>query len=134
MLISHIVSIPLRLHNNRITIARIAPPPSSCPRFTAFLPTPDPRGSSDAVHHLAMASAGMPVWIDAAHATKKGLAHNKITIIDAVTVITGRFIFTEAAESRNAENIFLVRDKSAATRYLENWLVHAGHSEAYMGR
>ncbi len=64
----------------------------------------------------------------------KGLAHNKIIIVDAVTVMTGSFIYTEAAETRNAENILLVRDKAVAARYLENWREHAGHSEAYAGK
>ncbi len=81
-----------------------------------------------------LADAGISVLIDAAHATRKGLAHNKIMIIDLATVMTGSFNFTEAAETRNAENIFLVRDKAAAAKYLKNWQDHAGHSEAYMGR
>src|SRR5512143_1406241 len=38
-----------------------------------------------------LSAAGIPVWIDAFHATRKGLAHNKIIIIDAATVMTGSF-------------------------------------------
>lgn len=44
---------------------------------------------------------GVPTYFDSAQA----IAHNKIMVIDQETVITGSFIFTKAAEERNAENI-----------------------------
>lgn len=58
----------------------------------------------------------------------------RIKIIDGVTVITGSFNFTKAAEEKNAENLFIIRDKALAERYIENWRLHAGHSEPYKGR
>lgn len=74
--------------------------------------------------------AGIPVRIDAEHA----IAHNKIIILDGETVITGSFNFTKAAEEWNAENLLVIRDKELAGRYMENWRIHAGHSEEYRGR
>jgi len=41
---------------------------------------------------------GIPCFIDAQHA----IAHNKVMVIDARTVITGSFNFTKAAEDNNA--------------------------------
>ena len=74
-----------------------------------------------------LAAAGIPVKIDAVHR----IAHNKVMVIDGETVITGSFNFTEAAELRNAENVFIVWDRAAAEKYLENWRVHEGHSQGF---
>lgn len=65
--------------------------------------------------------------IDAAHA----IAHNKVMIIDGETVITGSFNFTKAAEEKNAENLLVIHDRALATKYMENWKEHAGHSAVY---
>lgn len=70
---------------------------------------------------------GIPVYIDAAHA----IAHNKVMIIDGVTVVTGSFNFTKAAEEKNAENLLVIKDKELARIYMENWERHQGHSEGY---
>lgn len=75
-----------------------------------------------------LSRAGIPTYIDAAHA----IAHNKVMIVDGETVITGSFNFTKAAEYRNAENLLIIRDRSVAARYLENWQRHRAHSEAYV--
>lgn len=77
-----------------------------------------------------LANAKIPTYIDAAHA----IAHNKVIIIDKRTVITGSFNFTRAAEERNAENLLIIRDKDLASLYLDNWLKHKQHSEAYLPR
>ena len=74
-----------------------------------------------------VAQAGIPVRIDAAHA----IAHNKIMVIDAETVITGSFNFTESAEERNAENLVVLKDKVLAARYEGNWQTHRTHSQSY---
>lgn len=74
-----------------------------------------------------LANSGIPTRIDSAHA----IAHNKIIIIDGETVITGSFNFTRAAEEKNAENLLIIRDKTLACKYLENWYTHASHSEPY---
>jgi phosphatidylserine/phosphatidylglycerophosphate/cardiolipin synthase-like enzyme len=77
-----------------------------------------------------LANAGISTKIDAAHA----IAHNKVMIIDNETVITGSYNFTKAAEENNAENLFVVRDKELASRYIENWQLHDGHSEPYQAQ
>jgi phosphatidylserine/phosphatidylglycerophosphate/cardiolipin synthase-like enzyme len=74
-----------------------------------------------------LVQAGVPVMIDKKHA----IAHNKIMIIDGVTVLTGSFNFTNAAEDKNAENLLVVRDKVVARKYRNNWNSHNKHSEAY---
>ena len=82
-------------------------------------------GSADFTAH-----AGIPTYIDAAHA----IAHNKIMVIDKSIVITGSFNFTKAAETNNAENLLLIRSKELAKTYIENWERHKEHSERYEGR
>lgn len=69
----------------------------------------------------------VPVLIDAKHA----IAHNKVMIIDGVTVVTGSFNFTKAAEESNAENLLVIRDASIAQKYLANFAEHLKHAEAY---
>lgn len=72
-----------------------------------------------------LAHAGIPTWIDAAHA----IAHNKVMVIDGATVVTGSFNFTKGAEERNAENLFVIKDAGLASLYAENWESHRRHSE-----
>ena len=69
--------------------------------------------------------AGIPVWID----TVRGLAHNKVMVIDAGTVITGSFNFTKSAEESNAENLLVIRDPALAALYARYWAERLGHSE-----
>jgi phosphatidylserine/phosphatidylglycerophosphate/cardiolipin synthase-like enzyme len=71
----------------------------------------------------------IPCFIDAQHA----IAHNKVMVIDARTVITGSFNFTKAAEENNAENLLVIQDAEMAARYAQNWAVHREHSEPYTG-
>ena len=77
-----------------------------------------------------LANAGIPTYIDAKHL----IAHNKIIIIDRLTVITGSFNFTRAAEERNAENLLIIASADIAKLYLENWTEHKEHSEVYQRR
>ena len=78
-----------------------------------------------------LAHAGIATFIDAKHA----IAHNKVMVIDADTVITGSFNFTKAAESSNAENLLVLHESpELARRYAENWEAHRTHSEPYAGR
>lgn len=72
--------------------------------------------------------AGIETYIDSKHA----IAHNKIIIVDGVSVITGSFNFTKAAEERNAENVLIIRDSKVAATYEQNWRAHFEHSEAYV--
>lgn len=59
----------------------------------------------------------IPVWID----SRVAIAHNKVMVIDAETVITGSFNFTKAAQFKNAENVLVIQDKSLAAAYTANW-------------
>ena len=72
-------------------------------------------------------ASGIPVLVDAAHA----IAHNKVMIIDGETVVTGSFNFTESAESRNAENLLVIKDRELAVQYTGNWRAHQAHSQPY---
>jgi phosphatidylserine/phosphatidylglycerophosphate/cardiolipin synthase-like enzyme len=58
-----------------------------------------------------LANQGVPTNIDA----EPAIAHNKVTVIDGETVITGSFSFTKAAQEKNAENVLIIRDKALAT-------------------
>jgi phosphatidylserine/phosphatidylglycerophosphate/cardiolipin synthase-like enzyme len=70
-------------------------------------------------------AAGIEVRSDGKHA----IQHNKVMLIDDDIVITGSYNFTKSAESRNAENIMIVRSSYAAKRYADNWKSHWEHSE-----
>jgi phosphatidylserine/phosphatidylglycerophosphate/cardiolipin synthase-like enzyme len=70
-------------------------------------------------------AAGIEVRSDGKHA----IQHNKVMLIDDDIVITGSYNFTKSAESRNAENIMIVRSSYAAKRYADNWKLHWEHSE-----
>ena len=75
-------------------------------------------------------AAGIALWTDAVHPC----AHNKVMILDGEVVITGSFNFTNQAERSNAENLLVIRDRTIAKRYEENWQEHASHSEVYSER
>lgn len=70
---------------------------------------------------------GIPVYVDAAHA----IAHNKVMVIDGLTIVTGSFNFTKAAEERNAENLLIIKDKELASLYMRNLKKHQEHSDVY---
>ena len=79
-----------------------------------------------------IAAEGVPVFTDSDHTS----AHNKVILIDAdspdVTLITGSFNFTHAAQYRNAENVLLIRGNAAlADLYVQNWHRHYKHSQPY---
>ena len=79
-----------------------------------------------------IAAEGVPVFTDSDHTS----AHNKVIVIDAdspdVTLITGSFNFTHAAQYRNAENVLLIRGNAAlADLYVQNWYRHYKHSQPY---
>jgi phosphatidylserine/phosphatidylglycerophosphate/cardiolipin synthase-like enzyme len=75
----------------------------------------------------AFSKGGVAVYLDGNHAS----AHNKVIIIDRETVLTGSFNFTYSAETKNAENILIVKSKSLAGLYAENWYSHVKHSSKY---
>lgn len=59
---------------------------------------------------------------------KHAIQHNKVMVIDQDVVITGSYNFTNSAETRNAENIMIVKSEYAARRYLDNWNHHWEHA------
>jgi phosphatidylserine/phosphatidylglycerophosphate/cardiolipin synthase-like enzyme len=71
----------------------------------------------------------IPCFIDGQHA----IAHNKVMVVDAQTVITGSFNFTEVAEENNAENLLVIQDADMAAKYAQNWKARREHSEPYTG-
>jgi phosphatidylserine/phosphatidylglycerophosphate/cardiolipin synthase-like enzyme len=75
-----------------------------------------------------LAAGGVPIFIDSFH--QPGIAHNKVMVIDSVTVITGSFNFTNAAEERNAENLLVIQDAALAAAYQRNFAAHLAHSSA----
>ncbi len=56
------------------------------------------------------------------------IAHNKVMIVDDNIVITGSFNFTNSAQTRNAENLLVLRSTDLARNYKTNWLEHWKHS------
>lgn len=72
-----------------------------------------------------LAKSGALVLVDRKHA----IHHSKYMVIDNLTTVTGSFNFTPAAETRNAENLIIIRDATVAKQYAENWQQHAQHSE-----
>ncbi len=68
--------------------------------------------------------AQVPLRLDGQHA----IAHNKVMVMDGQTVITGSYNFTNAAQSRNAENLLILGSSELAQNYKDNWLKHWEHS------
>ena len=65
--------------------------------------------------------AGIPIIID----QTLGIAHNKIMIIDDTHVITGSFNWTHSAQTRNAENVVVIRGQDYCKRFKKNWYKRA---------
>ena len=59
-----------------------------------------------------------------------GIAHNKVMIIDDQYVLTGSFNWTEAAETRNAENLLLIKDSKTNSLYKAAWHRRAEQAQA----
>ncbi len=79
-----------------------------------------------------IAEAGVPVLLDAQHAS----AHNKIMVIDGgradCAVISGSYNFTHAAQFRNAENVVMLRgNPPLCEAFRRNWDQHKAHSSPY---
>ena len=88
--------------------------------------------SGGAVRDLAR--RGVPVWLDGNFAA----AHNKVMIVDAATphaaIVTGSFNYTTAAQTRNAENVLIVRhDSPLALQYRANFLRLRDRATRYDG-
>jgi phosphatidylserine/phosphatidylglycerophosphate/cardiolipin synthase-like enzyme len=66
-----------------------------------------------------LVQAKVPVWLD----NRFAAAHSKVILFDGVHVLTGSFNFTQAAQSKNAENVLLTLYAPKLTaRYKENYL------------
>jgi len=78
----------------------------------------------------ALAQAGIVTLIDGAHPA----ANNNVMVIDAQVVLTGGFTFTAASERDNAENLLVIHAPGLATRYGDNWKLHAAHSTRFGAR
>ena len=68
--------------------------------------------------------AGVPTFFDTAHRT----AHDKIIIVDDNIVLTGSFNFVKVAETKNGENLLILKSKPLAEEYVKNWEKHFSHS------
>ena len=66
----------------------------------------------------------IPLRLDAGHA----IAHNKVIVVDGELVITGSFNFTNSAQTRNAENLLVLKSTELADSYKANWQNHCNHS------
>lgn len=66
-----------------------------------------------------LANAGIPVRINSRYA----IQHSKIMIIDEHTVETGSFNFSNAAATRNSENVLVIWNQpELAKQYTDYWL------------
>jgi phosphatidylserine/phosphatidylglycerophosphate/cardiolipin synthase-like enzyme len=79
-----------------------------------------------------LANEGVPTRID----SKYAIMHNKFLIVDGVTVETGSFNYTKAAEQHNAENVLILRDypdvaKQYETRWEKLWNESADYKANY---
>lgn len=72
-----------------------------------------------------LADGGVVVLLDSAEA----IAHNKVILVDAKSLVTGSYNFTAAAAERNAENALFLESPEIAGAYLANWERHAGHAK-----
>lgn len=79
--------------------------------------------NNNSIYHQLKAAS-----IDVALDKMRGIAHNKVMIIDSHKVITGSFNFTKAADISNAENVLFIDDPSLAAQYLSNWQSRKKHS------
>jgi len=82
----------------------------------------------------ALARQGIAVWLDGNFAA----AHNKVMIVDGESprgaVATGSFNYTGAAQSRNAENVLIVRrDPALASQYRANFMRLRDRASRYDG-
>ena len=66
----------------------------------------------------------IPLRLDGGHA----IAHNKVIVVDGELVITGSFNFTNSAQTRNAENLLVLKSSGLADSYKTNWQTHWNHS------
>jgi len=64
-----------------------------------------------------LANQGVMVRIDYRYA----ILHDKFIVVDGVTMETGSFNLTSAAEFKNAENVLVLHDPAVAAKYAQEW-------------
>lgn len=64
-----------------------------------------------------MKEAGIEALVDPV----PGISHNKIMIFDEDIILTGSYNFTNAAETRNAENLLIIKNRPTVKIYKRNW-------------
>lgn len=75
-----------------------------------------------------LANAGIPVHINHRYA----IQHSKIMIVDERTVETGSFNFTQAAATKNSENVLVIWNHTElAKQYIDYWNRLWSESEPY---
>ncbi|WP_077269719.1 phospholipase D-like domain-containing protein [Citrobacter farmeri] len=81
----------------------------------------DERGNTGRASIAAMnyiANSGIPLRTD----SDFPIQHDKVIIVDNVTVETGSFNFTKAAETKNSENAVVIWNMpKLAESFLEHW-------------
>lgn len=78
------------------------------------------KGQSASRHSVAgfLAQHGVPVRINGAYL----LQHQKVVVVDAISVQTGSYNYTANARDRNAENLLVIRNlPELAEQYEVNW-------------
>ncbi len=76
-----------------------------------------------------LTNAGIPVWVD----TKVAIAHNKVMVIDAATVITGSFNFTARPRTTTPRTCWCSMNPALATQHKANWERRKSVSMPYVG-
>jgi phosphatidylserine/phosphatidylglycerophosphate/cardiolipin synthase-like enzyme len=82
------------------------------------------RRSAKDASAATLATAGIETLTDPAHRA----AGTNAMVIDNRVTVTGSVGFAPAAEG----SLLVIHDPALASRYTENWYVHAGHSERYV--
>jgi phosphatidylserine/phosphatidylglycerophosphate/cardiolipin synthase-like enzyme len=85
----------------------------------------DPKADNSKAKNLrALNAAAIPIRAD--HHEK--LMHNKYAILDATTLITGSYNWSNDAELRNAENTLILRDPQTIADFAADFANHWNHS------
>jgi phosphatidylserine/phosphatidylglycerophosphate/cardiolipin synthase-like enzyme len=81
------------------------------------------RRSARVASAATLADAGIKTLTDPAHRA----AGTNTMVIDDRVIVTGSVGFAPATEG----SLLVIHDPALASRYTENWYVHAGHSKRY---
>ena len=100
----------LEAHNRGIDVRVVVDKSNATARYTAA---------------TFLANQAVPVRVDYEYA----IMHDKFIVVDGETVEEASFNYTAAAESKNAENVLVLRDPAVAQRYGQEWERFWGESE-----